>query len=537
MSATSSPRTGDDKPRGRKWANKNRGRCRTCSNRHVRCDGVKPTCGGCARSRRLCGWLEDAVPQSGEPLRIVLENRKYSRVFQRQPSPVSDSTDCRALAYFGGTVCPSLGGTFDSAAFSRVVCQLSQSVPAVSKAVNAISALWEVPPDSRASCSGDHRWQMIKVLGKQAEALKEANSLLRKEQSSGSAELLICSLLFICFDSIQQNFESALRQIATGLYMFLTWQNSTTTKSLQCGTSGEVIEQLKRSYSRLLVQAFMFFDEHMISEHVFDERLSPSIPPVPDSFSSIEEARDCLHMLVCTMTHQSLSMYFAGSQSKPHTSGQKNSWHFERWAASPCIRPIFTFSDDILIQYDLAFARLRKKGTLVDERQRRALASLELMRLAVQIVHGAGQQRSEMVFDLYLSQFKQIVDLASSSLVGPGLEHSPCMDIECLPSLYLAARSCRDPILRRRAIVLLRDSGKQEGVWDGKMLASLTEYMMKLEETNLTNVRSSGDVPSTSRLKIQKAVINSASRTIEASFARGQSLPGHQEVLECSIDF
>ena len=537
MSANSSPRTGDDKARCRKWANKNRGRCRTCSTRHVRCNGTRPTCGGCARSRRLCEWSGDAVPQTGGSLKIVLETRRYPPVFQHQPSPVSDSTDCRALAYFREIVCLRLGGAFDTAAFSRVLCQVSQSVPAVYKAINALSAVWEVSRSSRSSVSGDHRRQMFKVLEKQDEALEEANSLRKKKQLSSSRELLICSLLFICFDSIQLNFESALRQMATSLYMFLTWQNSTKTRSLQCGHSGEVIVQLKRSYSRLLVQAVMFFDEHMISEHLFDERLSPPIPPVPDSFSSIGEARDCLHMLVCTMTHQSMSTYFAGSQSKPHTSGQKNSWHFERWAVNPCIRPVFTFNDDILIQYNLAFAKLRKNAVHLDKKQRRAFASLEIMRLGVQIIHGAGQQRSEMAFDLYLSHFKQIVKLANMTLIGRDLEHSRCMDIERLPPLYLAARSCRDPILRREAIVLLRVSDKQEGVWDGRMLASLTEYMMNLEEIDLTEVRSSGDVPVTSRLKIQKAVINSASRTIEASFARGQSLSGGQEVIECSIDF
>ena len=537
MSPSPSPGTGNDRPRCRKWANKNRGRCRTCSIRHVRCDGTKPTCGGCARSRRLCEWSESAVPHTEGLLKIVLENLKYAPVLQRQPSPVSDRTDCRALAYFQETVCPSLGGAFDLAAFTRIVCQLSQSVPAVSKAVNAISALWEVPPQNRPSFCGDRKWQMIKVLQKQAEALMEAKLLLQKARSSGTVELLICSLLFICFDSIQQNFESALSQMATGLYMFLTWQSSTSTKSLQSGVSGEVIVQLKRSYSRLLVQAVMFFDEHMISEHVFDERLSPPIPLVPGSFSSMEEARDCLHMLVCAMTHQSMSTYFAGSQSKPHTSGQKNSWHFERWAVSPCIRPIFTFNSDTLTQYNLAFAKFRRNAVHSDEKQRRAFASVEIMRLAVHIIHGAGQRRSEMAFDLYLSHFRQMIELAKSTLIGRGLEYGPCMDIECLPSLYLAARSCRDPILRREAIVLLRVSEKQEGVWDGRMLARLTEYMMNLEEIDLTEVRSSGDVPVTSRLKIQKAVINSASRTIEASFARGQSLTAHQEVIECSIDF
>ena len=537
MSASPSPRTGDDKPQCRKWARKNRGRCQTCAIRHVRCDGTKPTCDRCAESRRLCEWSSRALPHTEKPLKVVLENLKYAPVLQRQPSPVSVSTDSRALAYFQETVCPSLGGAFHTAAFSRVVCQLCQNVPAVSKAVNAISALWEVPPDSRSSFSGDHKGQMVRVLQKQGEALTEARSWLQKGRSSGSVELLICSLLFICFDSILQNFESALSQMATGLYMFLTWQSSTNTKSLQSGTSGEVIVQLKRSYSRLLVQAVMFFDEHMISEHLWDERLSPPITPVPDSFSSIEEARDCLHMLVCTMTHQSMSTYFAGSQSKPHTSGQKDSWHFETWAVSPCIRPVFTFSDDKLIQYNHAFAKLRKKAVLSNIKQRRAFASLEMLRLAVQIIHGAGQQRSEMAFDLYLSHFTQIVELADPTLISPGPEHGLCMDIEYLPSLYLAARSCRDPVLRRKAIALLRVSDKQEGVWNGGMLAGLTEYMMNLEETNLTEVRSSGDVPVTSRLKIQKAVINSASRTIEANFARSQSLSGHQEVVECSISF
>lgn len=58
-------------------------------------------------------------------------------------------------------------------------------------------------------------------------------------------------------------------------------------------------------------------------------------------------------------------------------------------------------------------------------------------------------------------------------------------DMEIVSPLYLVAIKCRHPLIRRRAIALLRSYVRREGLWDSVKAAAVAERVMELEEVEL----------------------------------------------------
>jgi hypothetical protein len=56
------------------------------------------------------------------------------------------------------------------------------------------------------------------------------------------------------------------------------------------------------------------------------------------------------------------------------------------------------------------------------------------------------------------------------------------LDGPVLVPLYFLATKCRYPILRRRAIALLKDEERQEGIWNSRAMAKVAERIMEIEE-------------------------------------------------------
>jgi hypothetical protein len=92
-------------------------------------------------------------------------------------------------------------------------------------------------------------------------------------------------------------------------------------------------------------------------------------------------------------------------------------------------------------------------------------------------------------FDAFLKEFRQMVSLAkiilenestdgaSSSEGNAGSYYSSnggsgkgagsfALDFQVIVPLYVVARKCRDPVIRRQAIALLLGKKRRESVWD-----------------------------------------------------------------------
>jgi hypothetical protein len=88
----------------------------------------------------------------------------------------------------------------------------------------------------------------------------------------------------------------------------------------------------------------------------------------------------------------------------------------------------------------------------------------------------------EMQFDRFAAQFKLVVELAENLSSMEGADQDFDVDIELVPVLYYVAIKCRHPVIRRRAIALLKACPRREGLWDGTCTARVAQEVLDIEE-------------------------------------------------------
>jgi hypothetical protein len=79
---------------------------------------------------------------------------------------------------------------------------------------------------------------------------------------------------------------------------------------------------------------------------------------------------------------------------------------------------------------------------------------------------------------------------------------------------------CRDPIIRRRAISILRTCGRTEGEWNAFSTSKVAQRVLDIEEAGLQNVRSCEDVPDWARISHVSPVFNPIERRATLTYNR-----------------
>jgi hypothetical protein len=187
-----------------------------------------------------------------------------------------------------------------------------------------------------------------------------------------------------------------------------------------------------------------------------------------------------------------------------------------------------------LQQWGAAFEPLlqgrRNRG--VSNTERAGIDVLKMIHLMTTILFMMGFSTSEMDFDNFTSQFREIVELAKEVVVDeelslaaarcgdlnncrhrqrqmgamqnhfPGLaSHAPmgykpeesylhikasfALDLGIVPPLFVVATKCRDRKLRREAIRLLMSSPRREGMWDSILCGKVAQWIMEVEEEGM----------------------------------------------------
>lgn len=126
--------------------------------------------------------------------------------------------------------------------------------------------------------------------------------------------------------------------------------------------------------------------------------------------------------------------------------------------------------------------------------------------------------------DRHLPDFKLIVRLARRIITEAYQKDRKrpsylTFDHGLIPCLHLVGKYCRDRVLRREAIALLRDMDCCEGVWDSNGLANLDQQMMEIEEAGV----GTDFIPEWARTKVMRISMNAASSMTEIEFVRGSS--------------
>lgn len=89
-----------------------------------------------------------------------------------------------------------------------------------------------------------------------------------------------------------------------------------------------------------------------------------------------------------------------------------------------------------------------------------------------------------------MGYFQLVVEEASSILATPIPETKLCssfhFEMGVLPPLYFTAIKCRHQELRLRALSLLRQAPRREGLWDREELVAVAERVIEIENPGVS---------------------------------------------------
>ncbi|CAD0110263.1 unnamed protein product [Aureobasidium uvarum] len=130
---------------------------------------------------------------------------------------------------------------------------------------------------------------------------------------------------------------------------------------------------------------------------------------------------------------------------------------------------------------------------------------LETTNILAEEAVGMSEDEQAAVNDSFLPLYRAIVALARSNLGLSSSDAQPlapsfALDMGVIGPLYEVARHCRDPGLRRNIVHTLKLSNRQEGLLNSSTYAKIVETIIEIEETGLTEVKSSQDIPLRSRI-------------------------------------
>ena len=209
-------------------------------------------------------------------------------------------------------------------------------------------------------------------------------------------------------------------------------------------------------------------------------------------------------------------------EARQHYEELSQCWVRHAWSGH-CDFALFS---ERLEQWSRAFQALCKTQPLATH-DRRAAAILEIQRR--QFEHSLmlatfppEEQPASRWWDDKLTYFKETVDHAAVAvdLSDKDDARAPCFSLECGINvhLYTVAVRCKDPVIRRRAIAILRSANRQEGLFKSDLVAHVAEKVMMLEEQGIEEVKSCDDVPEEARFQGITIHFDPARKRAEFSF-------------------
>ncbi|KAI1332027.1 hypothetical protein F5Y16DRAFT_358350 [Xylariaceae sp. FL0255] len=446
-----------------------------------------------------------------------------------------DAQEGQYFQLFRDNTASELSGFFDSSFWTRRVLQECHSQNSIKHAVVALGALYktlekmsESPPGSPSDMldhvdNANRHWEVAyKHYSLAIRALVSSTS----DDQVGQRTSLMASVLLACFDSFIGDHKQAIVQIQSGLSLLETLRAER--RRAKLSNPEEPVEQdLMQMFTRLAIQAksydmaFHFPKPYVIrlspkspdesSSAASDEAAPPSTQPVPipEVFASLHDGRlawDTICQRTMRFTEE-MSTFVTMSpmgilplQLKQYGIG----FNIQMEAWSRAFEPILA----------------SRMAPAKSSQEKTAIAVLKMNQIMGQTLFNMAFNDSEMEFDSYLSFFRDICNLASE-VIGdeerrakakrcPNPEfcqHHPShpdifggqftanhikpsfsADMGIVPPLFVVATKCRDPLIRRQAIQLLRTSSRREGMWDSEMCARIGTWIATVEEEEDINV-------------------------------------------------
>jgi len=340
---------------------------------------------------------------------------------------------------------------------------------------------------------------------------------------------LIACLLVICFEVLGGDHFTALTHALSGVKLMQSWlaQNpykKPETEGLVSPASNIIEDDLVQAFARLDLQVLSYVAPRPIEVH---QRLSnegtDAIKNMPSLFSDVEQAR-----LYWELVQRRTSHYLAtvvaiqteldgkapspkgvdvgkcgdvvnvSSESDLYVSASVDLQHVN-------LKIDYTRCCDEIMQWFEAFTPFFLHTAISqqsDPETWSAAGLVQLQAVTTKIMLLSSVSSEECYLDRFLPQYRSIVSLARRISENEIFQaKSYTFDLGIVYPLFVVSKWCRHPEVRREAIELLRKTDRREGIWDGPIMASTSEWIMEIEEEGMED---GGLIPEAKRAKITK---------------------------------
>ncbi|KAL1875075.1 hypothetical protein Plec18167_005743 [Paecilomyces lecythidis] len=483
MSSTVKKDTWRTRPRA--FKPKVRTGCKTCKIRRIKCDEQQPACVKCRSTGRQCDGYDENTgrasiiqPQDGRHLRGL---SPLGNLYLTRAPP--QHWDSNALQFFQIRTIANLSGYFRSELWERYVLQLSVLEPSIFHATVALGNLhrWYVygrpPPPPNPDPSVFHHYN------------KAIHHLLRPTNPLAKSVVLVACYVLSSVEALYGDYNTSFQHVSSGIRLLRESSGIIQRNYLARAATpqrshpdDEIEEILLMSFSRLDLQASSFHPAWTISmtEPDLISRIRLEV-----SISSLEDARGRLTALLLQVMdykrgrEKDANHQAADSDLSRNRIGQSLS----RW-------------------WDAMETWCLQKHNSLQPKEKNGIMCLRILYLTGYILLTVPRGAEEILYDNLRDEFSKIVEYASvlAPAQGDDSELSCSHELGILPGLYLTGTKCRDPILRRRALVLLTSCRRREGVWDSESAAKVVSRIISIEEKS-GNVHGCRDVVEGSRVR------------------------------------
>ncbi|KIV84055.1 hypothetical protein PV11_06029 [Exophiala sideris] len=485
--------------RTRSGISRSRNGCRTCKKRRVKCDEFRPRCQRCRVSGHECQFDNYPSIEQAASMTFVNYTPGLSQP-QLATHPDADHRELQALTFFHERSVPEIPGQTYTELWGGYLLPMAQQEPAIRHAMIALGKLHE----GYLNSSLDNEYA-LRQYG------KAINLITKLDTSSPVAHdiALASCVLFAAIETVTGHPKSSVMHVLSGMKILKQGRHH--------GDGFIPRDQLAGLFDRTVCQALEIGDLETLSQTP-----SPGGFPIPDTFNSTREAIRFLE----AFQYFTLRLFQDAALVPDSTMSVE-----EKMAL---LAPTLKKSQALTGEWMAACERFLASETTKDHP---AHLILRIMMEATYIQLNAPQ---ECDFDQFTGRFKQITDWAEMYLhrtttKQPTAERAQTSDVDkqtsppsstspggtssastapldkektvhldrkllpkpepamsptftmssgVVPHLYMVTARCRDPVVRRQGLRLLRASNRREGLWDSQLTARVAERVMLIEEHN-----------------------------------------------------
>lgn len=386
--------------------------------------------------------------------------------------------ELRAFEYFLDRAAPACAGALDSKFWRHVIPQFCQSEPVIWNAVLAISILFEYPesddnfmievPKQQMPVTNEHHRSAII-------AYNRALARFREIADAGPASLplaITSCMLFICIEALQDNLRQYLSLCEVGCKLLDTYLNTKGTRSIGQNSYSSIDDLADSMFMRL---GFTLVIHGFAPPKSFKMQLSAEEHP---DLPLLEHARYSLHAIMV----KSHGFLLNGSKfiisHSPSDLIPSDLLNDQSYFITLCRK------------WEMSLLDMKRTYEMQWTKSERAFASV-LMTWAIAWRYwlGTGLSFYQSAIDQYHSDIAKLLEYAEDGLgataLPGGVQPHFTFETNVVLPVGGVAFYCRHPVLRRKALSLLKVTPRKEGTWKSAPAANLALEAMEIEEADL----------------------------------------------------